>query len=288
MKWLVEEYDTHVIELVNEIRKQGHECDFIKYYDMIKDPNYTGTGLPKNKGTYPGDECVLFYGSIQLAGWLMKYKTWVPTVWYDKDKYKVSHWSPKLQRHMLNYDYIMLPKGMITHRYKDLFEGYACKDLFMRPDNGTKSFGGKVFALETFEKDWDRATHLMDDHEIVLISEPYKITKEWRFIVDHNEIISGSQYKVNGSAEIEPGYPQAAYDKCMEVIKEQYNPDPLYTIDIGLCPNDLVHKDKPADVYYLIEINNFCCSGLYACDLSKIVKRASELAIQEHKEYYSQ
>lgn len=289
MKWLVEEYDDHVKELVAEIEKQGHTCDFIKYYDMIKDSNYTGTGLPKTKGNFDELECVLFYGSIQLAGWLMRHRKWIPTVWYSYDKYKYSHFASKLGQHLLNNEFVLLPKGLILDRRFDLFNQFGFDhNLFIRPDNGTKSFGGKVFQLETFEKDWNNATHLMEDHELVVISRPWKIGKEWRFICTGNEIITGSQYKDSGSAEIMAGYDSWAYDKCLEVIKEGYHPDPMYTVDIGKCGNDEVPIGDHLDHYFLIEINNFCCSGLYACDLEKIVSTASALAIKEHQQYYNE
>lgn len=277
MKWLVEEYDDHVKDLVAEIKKQGHEVDFIRYYDMIQDPNYLGTGLPRGKGEFADEECVLFYGSIQLAKWLFRNKRWIPTVWYNYDKYKVSHWAAELGQFMLNSDFMILPKGEITRRGLALFEHYKAMDIFIRPDNGTKSFGGRVFSYEDWHKDWLNASHMMEEHELCVLAHPTRINKEWRFICEKDQIISSSLYKIDGSAEIQHDYDSDAYDFCRKVISRGYHPDPLYTVDIG----------KSGDGYYLIELNNFCCSGLYACGLSKIVRRASELAIIEHKDFFT-
>lgn len=277
MKWLVEEYDDHVKDLVAEIRKQGHECDFLNYYKMSKDNNYTGIGLPKGCGEFDGKEPVLFYGSIQLANWIFRNKpTWCPGVWYNYDKYKVSHWSAALGKYMLNEDFVILPVAEITRRYHQLFNKVGdSNNLFIRPDNGTKSFGGKTFYRENWKVDWPNAIHLMDPHELCVVSYPCNIGKEWRFIVADNQIISGSQYKDRGSAEIEPGYTFGAYEMCQHILDEKYNPDPMYTIDICEANGE----------FYLVEINNFCCSGLYACDLEKIVAKASELATKEFQEY---
>lgn len=285
MKWLVEEYDDHVKELVEEIKAQGHEVDFINYYKMRQDSSYSGVGLPKGCGDHADNECVLFYGSIQTAQWLNRHKQWIPTVWYNYDKYKVSHWSAVLGPWMLNDEGVFVPKGTIDMYGGELINRYGEDgNLFIRPDSGTKSFGGRVFHIDgserkhhgAFYKEWANASHLMDNHEMCFIAKPWKISKEWRFICAGNEIISGSQYKVNGSAEIEAGYPDEAAEMCQHIIDDGYHPDPMYTVDIGLC----------GDVYSLIELNNFCCSGLYACDLKKIVAKASELAIAEHKDFY--
>ena len=281
MKWLVEEYDDHVKELVEEIRKQGHECDFLNYYKMTKDNNYTGIGLPKGCGEYNGEEPVLFYGSIQLAGWIRRHKPlWVPGVWYNYDKYKVSHWSAALGKYMLNEDFIILPVAEITRRWEKLFRDVGDgNNLFIRPDNGTKSFGGKTFYKERWKLDWPNATYMMDPHELCVVSYPCNIGKEWRFIIVEGQVITGSQYKDHGSAEIQdiiPGDDKAyrAWKFAQKIADEKYNPDPMYTIDI--C--------EANGGFYLVELNNFCSSGLYACDLQKIVAKASELAIREFKE----
>jgi hypothetical protein len=151
----------------------------------------------------------------------------------------------------------------------------ASRRLFIRPDSGTKSFYGQVFDYKNFEENWKKETCRMDPHELVVIAPPKIIEKEWRFICAGNEIISGSQYKIGDSSEIEPGYPPGARSKCEAIIDEGYYPDPMYTVDIGWSEGR----------YYLIEINCFSCSGLYACDLKAIVSKAAELAQKEWSEY---
>jgi hypothetical protein len=284
MQWLVEEYDDHVKELVAEIRKQGHECDFLNYYKMTKDNNYTGIGLPKGCGVFDPHQPVLFYGSIQLANWIHRSKPeWIPGVWYNYDKYKVSHWSTKLGKYMLNEDFYILPVAEITRRWEWLFNNIGDgHNLFIRPDNGTKAFGGKTFYKENWKIDWENASHLMEPHELCVVSYPCNIDREWRFIVADGQVITGSQYKDHVSAEIQNIIPSdyeanRAWKFAQKIADEKYDPDPMYTIDICICHGNM---------FYLVEINNFCCSGLYACDLPKIVAKASEIATKEFNELH--
>jgi len=281
MNWVIEEYDDYVKDLADEAKNQGHNVDFVRYYDMIKDPSYMGVGLPENTGSkFDPDQPTLFYGSIQTAQWIFQHRpNWVPGVWYNFNKYKVSSWANEFELDLLNADFIILPKGVIKRRSETLFTSLGEDDcIFMRPDSGTKAFGGRLFMRETFNKDFDNATHLMEDHELIVIASPNTITAEYRFVIAGDEVISGSQYKRNGSAEISCDVNSAALLKAQQLAKNhaKFNPDPMYTLDIG------IHNYH----CYVIEINNFCCSGLYACDLRKIVAKASALAVAEYKDLF--
>lgn len=278
MIWLVEEYDDYVKDLVVEIEKQGHKCDFINYYKMKQDDGYMGVGMPKGCGNYPDDECVIFYGSIQTAQWLLMHKKWIPTVWYTFANYKCSKYYATLGKFLLNNNYSLLPQSEVKRRWKELYKEYGedgC--IFLRPDAGVKSFSGRIFEQERFIKDYENLVEPNTTIDsLVVVSTPKKIDTEWRFICAGNEIITGSQYKEGGSNEIIAGYPMLAGLKCQHVINAGYHPDAMYSVDI--CQT---HRGD----YALVEIGNFCCAGLYACNLASIVKKASELAIAEHKEY---
>lgn len=279
MIWLIEEYDDYVKELVEEIENQGHQVDFVNYYKMQQDANYTGVGMPKGCGNWPAEENVLFYGSIQTADWVSKNRPWIPGVWYTKENYKCSTYYAYLGKHLLNQEYMFLPRAEVKRCSEKLFEANG-GSLFIRPDAGAKSFGGKAFHQETFEKDWGWVEQFTEPTSLCVVSDPKNIEEEWRFIVAGEDVLTGSQYKVKGSAEIVAHYPLGALWKCREVLTDAiavgFTPDPMYTIDI--C--------RTADgEFHLLEINCFCCSGLYACNLEAIVARASLIAKQEHKEY---
>jgi hypothetical protein len=50
-----------------------------------------------------------------------------------------------------------------------------------------------------------------------------------------------------------------------------WRPDPVLVMD--LCESD--------GKIYLLELNSFSCSGLYACDLDAVVEAASKIARSE-------
>jgi hypothetical protein len=284
MTWLVEEYDDYVKDLVAEIKRQGHDVDFINYHKMQQDNSYTGIGLPKNCGNQPDDECVLFYGSIQTAQWLQRNRKWTPTVWFNQAAYKCTNYYAYLGQDLFNQDYIILPRDEVYRNKEKIFNTLAQDGcIFARPDIGIKSFGGRIFEYERFDKDWGMVVSPnTTPSSLIVLSSPKKIKTEYRCVVTATgELVTGSQYKENGSNEITTNFPAGAITKCYEVLTtaflSKFNPDPMYCIDI--C------EDSEGKMY-LLEINCFCSSGMYAGDLSKIVETASKLAIAEHKEIY--
>ncbi len=283
MIWLVEEYDDYVKDLVVEIEKQGHTCDFINYYKMQEDNTFTGTGLPRLCGKWKDDDCVLFYGSIQTAQWLIKNRPWIPGVWYTFDNYKCSNYYSYIGEFLLNQDYTILPRAEVKRRIIELYEKYGVDGcIFVRPDNGTKSFGGRTFEWERFDKDWSLIVEPTTDvNSLVVVSSPKVIKREYRFVIAEGECLTGSQYKDAGSAEIIAGFDNRAVALAEEIAsvieKAGFMRDPMYTIDV--C------EDSDGD-HHLMEINCFCCAGLYAADLAAVVSCASILADREHNSYH--
>ena len=61
-----------------------------------------------------------------------------------------------------------------------------------------------------------------------------------------------------------------------KIVLKDWQPEIIYTIDICLSDKKL----------YVLELNAFSTSGLYVCDFKPIIKKASELAIMEWKEFH--
>lgn len=99
------------------------------------------------------------------------------------------------------------------------------------------------------------------------------INGEWRFIVSKEDgIIAGSTYAFQGQLTKIPSCPEGATEKCLEVWKEGYHPDSVYTIDIA----------QDADgKFWLLELNSFSSAGIYACDPKMVIEGVSRIAEQE-------
>ncbi|HUS50838.1 MAG TPA: DUF4343 domain-containing protein, partial [Candidatus Paceibacterota bacterium] len=72
-KWLIEDYDhdSSIESLKSEVRSQGMDLEVVKY-----EPWESGTF-----NQYPNEDCVIFYGTLNLARQLQKQKGWIPGVY---------------------------------------------------------------------------------------------------------------------------------------------------------------------------------------------------------------
>ena len=117
--------------------------------------------------------------------------------------------------------------------------------------------------------------HNVDPMVMVLVSEAYKIRKEWRFWVVGNQVITGSLYFRDGKLDMVEDdvheYGEArmfAEDAAMELYGKDVDMDPIYVLDVCKC----------GDKFYVLEFNAASCSGFYKCDVGKIVGAMNEQA----------
>ena len=106
---------------------------------------------------------------------------------------------------------------------------------------------------------------------MMVVAKPKVIDAEYRFFVSKGEVIAGSRYKLNGEHDEDPNYPIEAYNVAFEISKLEWSPAPVFVVDIGKIDNG---------EYKLLEINSFNCSGMYYCDLEKIVVKSNEVALK--------
>jgi len=270
-KWLVEDFDegNNYGRLIKEIKRQGYECEPITYY-----PIESG-----NRDKYSDNDCVIVQASLQLAGELIRSKKgWIPGPWLYLQKYECSTYYAHLGEYLFNDDYIMLPASEFKRTKERWYERLG-KDgcIFIRPSSGFKTFDGKIFTVEHFDKDWEWVEEFADKDSLIVISSPKNIKAEWRFVVAEGEVVAGSMYRENGKSECTGGWHNKAFELA-KIVANKYSPDPIYVIDV--C--------QGADnEYYLLEIGSFSCAGLYACDMKPIVETASRLALNCWNEIYS-
>lgn len=257
VNWVIEEgiFPENVGKLTEEIHKQGydfswiHKEDFIDRFSYLKNP-------------------VIFYGSLALSQRLRKRHDWVGN-WSDLSKFKCSSYYSKYKESLLNSEYCFIPAGDF-----DRFMKVLNQDAFIRPDSAYKTFTGDVIKSDQTLKNFLVNSVIFDD-EMILVSSPKIIHREWRFIVCDGQIASYSLYMRNGNAETSPNCPQDIRDFVQKSL--EYQPETCYILDV--CENE----DREPKI---VEINSFSCSGFYEADLSKIVEAASKAAIKEWEELY--
>lgn len=284
-KWLIEDFnaDNKFDLLAEEVKNQGMEVEVIRY-------------IPFEQGSYNRfgeNECVIVVGSINLARQLQKEKTWILGVWLNSHAYECTSFYPYLGKHLLNKDYVMLPRAEVRRKWTQLLKifGEEYNALFIRPSSGHKTFTGKVFETKHLEKDWEWVEEFAEPESIVIVSSVKVIEKEWRFIVAENEVITGSLYKQRIGGVVSSGkYREipmsdiinidnddyAAKELALMIADEKYHCDPMYTIDI--CKTE-------KGIFHLLEIGSFSCAGLYDCNPEIIVTAAKSLAVREWNEF---
>lgn len=284
-KWLIEDFekDNSFHKLAEETKRQGYETEVIKY-------------IPFESGSYNqfgNTECVVCQTSLNLANQLMNEKEWIPGHWLNLAAYECTAYYPVFGKYLLNDEYIMLPRGDVKRMMTLIPDYFECrqsehgKSLFMRPSSGFKSFTGKVFDFgnqQYFDSGWRCVDEFTEPNDMIIISPPQNIEKEWRFVVAEGEVITGSLYKQSVGHLLDSKYLHLstnddfwARNYAQEIVtKTGYSPDPVWTIDMVKTKEGTLH---------VLEIGCFSCAGLYACDLEIIVKRVSEIAQEEWNEY---
>lgn len=275
VKWLVENYesDSSLTPLMDEIKKQGMDLEVVKY-----EPWESG-----EFNQYPNEDCVVFYGTLNLGRQLQREKGWVPGVYCNFKnlccKTYYSYWG----KYLFNQDYIMLPMLEILRRREEIFKQFGIDGvIWIRPDSGAKTFTGQTVPLEFLDKEFDLFGNYAAaplDEIIAVISSPKVIDIEWRFVVVDKKVVAGSQYKKDDKLDISGTW---NYDLlrakvyAQEIADEEWQPDIAYTLDI--C--------KSNGKYSMLEANSFSCSGLYESDPKPIVEAISRVALKEWKDYY--
>lgn len=271
VKWLVEDFegDGTLDRLIAEIKLQGMQCEVVNYIPF--------QGGEYNQ--YSDEDCVVFYGSLNLARQLQREKPWVPgPICNFKNlccKTYYSYWG----EHLFNQDYIMLPMLEIKRRREEIFKQFGKDDMiWIRPDSGAKTFAGQTVPLESLDKEFDLFGNYAGkpiDEIMAIISSPKVIESEFRIVVIDRKVVAFSQYKNNDKLEVKEGADEGSIILANNIVRSSWQPDIAYTLDI--CKSD--------EKYYLLEANSFSCSGLYACSPESIIREMSKAALEEYNSY---
>lgn len=268
--WLIEDFDPDDsrLPLLEEVKSQGFPYQLLTFesgnYDSI--PNSS-------------KECVIFQGTLNLGRQLRREKQWIPGVWCDLEAFKCTSYYPYFGKYLLNADYIFVPVYELKRKKQELYDIFGTDDsIFIRPNSAFKTFTGKAVEKKHFESELEWMTEYSDKNSLAVVASPKPIDVEYRLITCEQKVITGSTIRVHGELKKETinlndtKLIEYAEKICREV---DFQADPIYVMDVCRMYGEL----------YVVELNSFSCSGLYACDLKIIVEKASELAEKEWREY---
>jgi hypothetical protein len=121
-------------------------------------------------------------------------------VFFDEDAFRMSNYLAQWGSRMLNDDAEIAPIAEFIDRNID-----SSKEIFVRPDEDSKSFTGSATTFGEFR---EIARRVIGHHPhitgstMIAVASPKRIEKEWRNIVVGNSIVSSALYRNNGRTEI--------------------------------------------------------------------------------------
>ena len=263
--WIINNYsnESSYDELIKSVEKLGYNCHVIR-------GDYKHADLNKYK-----DDCVVFCGSIEMTKIIQKQLLHCfPVAYCNQQNYLCSKYYSHFGIYLFNDKYALISLKEL-HRKKFFFYGVFGNEslIFIRPDSGEKPFQAQLLDMLDIDRFVKENNHL--EHELILISSPKNIIWEGRFIVSkYKEIIGYSTYRFQNQITKIPSVPSETIEFVKEILNVGYYPDSVFCLDI--CQDN----DKKC---WLLELTSFSSAGLYASDKDLIVKRVSEIAIEEYK-----
>lgn len=268
-RWIVENFSEgeDIFMLIQAVKDAGHPLTLINRRNGFE-----------YKHIQFDNECVIFYGSINMAKLVREHlKTCRPVVW-DSDKFECVYYWPHYKHLLFNDKYEFITIKELKEKKFDYYSKYG-KDamIFVRPSGGDKTFSGQLLDLQDFDTFFNGQSTRCNaaENEIIAVSTPKNIVSEYRFIVtDDKTIVSKSCYRFHGKITSVPGAPVAANDLVKKVLDVGVFPARMFSVDVV--------EDSDGN-FWLMEFNSFNSCGLYSTDKRAIVDAASKIAIEEYK-----
>lgn len=137
--------------------------------------------------------------------------------------------------------------------------------VFIKPRDDQKAFiGGILFPDEKIQERFFYG-NFHDDLPILVAPVRYPET-EYRFMVVHDTVITGSQYKQGRTLHIDANIPPDVARAATQ-LAQQYQPAPVFTMDLARMPDGSVN---------VVEYNCWNASGHYACDMVAMYHAVAE------------
>lgn len=273
--WLLESdtIDKEVVtQLAEEIQRQGMLVKFADRVPLRSNETYVNI--------YPSNACVVFHGTLGFSKQIQKEAKWVPGSIHTVENFCCRNYYPHFRRYILAQQHKFCYFKELVEYKNDLYAAFSEDNtLFIRPDSGEKIFTGQLITYENFEKELERLGYEpMPRYTQVVVSSPRNIEREWRFVVVDRKVITGSSY-IPFRLRLKTPEDRIAELYAQDVVDSvEWQPDRAWCLDV--CRTRWGN-------FYVVEINSFSCSGLYASNPRPIVMAVSQVALEEWKKHHN-
>ena len=241
------------------VQEFGRECEIIpfgKYYETLKTPSEE-------------EDCVVVIGSIRISlNAHFNRPNWYPK-WHVSELFNCQSYYAYWGKNIVQKHYAFLPFSEMVRRKEWVYNNFGIDgQIFIRPDDGDKSFNAEVVATEHFEKWRDITVGMWSTKPELLcvVSSPVNIAKELRLVMYDNKVWTGSLYRVGKSCiyeNIDESKDKNTIIEFAESVVKEAPPLPsCYVLDVALTD----------DGYKIMEVGCVCCAGYYDMDLHKLAE----------------
>jgi len=272
-KWIIDNYfkDDSGYDLEQVIKECGYDVTIIDYHKALS-----------SESRYPYDLNDIVIPRTTIAAQRL-FTQYFGSYYSDKD-FQFSNYYSLLnidKSLWLNNDFILTTWNDLQSNYKKYKRLLNSESFFIRPNSGSKAFTGFVIQDHNHfveEINFINQTSKLSPESLLVLSSVKNINEEYRFIICDNEIIDGSQYgwDENEKYAVQHFYPHEAYELANIVANADGKPSSIFVCDIA----------KVNEIFQVIELNCFNCSGWYKCDPYKIITKVSDFVEKQYKEIY--
>lgn len=266
VKWIIDKYifdDMVPHDVFEKLGIEYHEMEYIPFQQDYYFP-------------YSEDDCVITYGTVNCVKRLKQYfGTFLREENLKYHVYSSNYNVPS--DYFLNHDHFFVPFRFLRENGDEIYSRFGRDSIFIRPDNGSKSFTGNVIPKRNFDYEMDAMKQLYNtsEDELILVSTPKRILEEARFIICGDEAIANSRYQIDGIHKTDTNTSGESIDFVNTIMERQYwVPEELFTLDVALT------DEGPK----IVELNSFSCAGWYDCDEELIIDKVSNFVYHMWKE----
>ncbi len=254
----------------NDIRP-GIYPNYIKYERNVETEKYIPILNSRGCITASWDGPMIVHGPIKFVNQVLRdYPSDYVFITDFKDNMRASDYMSKYPLGLfLNSDAYFTTYGMLR-------QNLINRNVFVRPNSAYKTFTGFELTLQNFEHEMSclRQIQHVQDEEIFLIASAKDIQSEYRCFVIDGKVSSYSTYRWDNILDCRRDILPECLALAERVASYPYQLDNAYVVDV--CMTDKGPK--------IVEFNSFSSSGVYACDLEKIVQDMNDLAVKEWNE----
>lgn len=261
-------------QVVCEDGRPGFYSNYIKYKRNVDEGRYVPITTSRGCITASYDGPIIVHGPIRFVNQMLKEHPafhWVFVTDF-KDNLRVSDYMSRFPLEwFLNSDVFFTPFGILKQKK-------PIHPVFIRPNSPFKIFTGFEVTPENFEQEMSSLVQIQNvqNDEMIMVSSSKDIQSEYRCVIVDGKVSAYSTYQWDDIHDVRRDILPDCLELAEKIAKYSYQLDNAYVVDV--CMTESGPK--------IVEFNSFCSSGMYACDLEKVVSDMNDLALKEWAEGY--